>query len=338
MMLTNTSLTFTPSFAVDRETRARLEEAAAPGRVGPFNPYGTSRCIEEFVSYSRREVAAALDLGILTAVNRFKLDPCAPGVLLVRGLPVMLAGEELAPTPADGGRPTAKSLLSELVVVGVGSLLGEPFAMTTEKRGDLVHTIAPVKGRESRQANDGSRRFSSHIEHAFREERERLDTLLLLCIRPDHDHQAVTTFTEIRDVLPHLSWSTREIIREPLFSVRSPQSVGDVAYSEPRPILCGPDEDPRVCFNLAGMTAVRSYAQPALDELAEAVESPEFQRGLKLDRGDLLIINNRRVSHGRSDFTPRYDGFDRFLQRIFVKPDLSGYRCKLVQGSLRLFH
>ena len=37
--------------------------------------------------------------------------------------------------------------------------------------------------------------------------------------------------------------------------------------------------------------------------------------------GDLLIVDNRRAVHGRSQFTPRYDGFDRWLQRMSVVRD-----------------
>jgi L-asparagine oxygenase len=328
-------LTEMPVFEVDRAARVRLQRASACEQVRDLTPYDMD--IEEFLGHARREVGAALGVYIHKALARFRLDPTAPGTLLLRKLPVTREGEDLALTPADGGRSPTKSNVSELTLLGVASLLGEPFAMRTEKNGDLVHTIAPVKGRETRQANDGARRFVSHVEHAYREPEERLDTLLLFCLRPDHEREAITTFTEIRDVLPHLSREAREILREPLFLVRSPQSIGEVVYSEPRPILTGPEDAPRVCFNLAGMVPQRSYAQRAFDEFAEAVESPDFQQGVKLDSGDLLIINNLCVAHGRSDFTPRYDGFDRYLQRVFVKRDLTAYRPKLVPGSLRLF-
>ena len=36
-----------------------------------------------------------------------------------------------------------------------------------------------------------------------------------------------------------------------------------------------------------------------------------FSYSIKLEPGDLLIINNRKSLHGRSCFTPRYDGKDR---------------------------
>ena len=39
--------------------------------------------------------------------------------------------------------------------------------------------------------------------------------------------------------------------------------------------------------------------------------------------GDLLIIDNTVAVHGRSPFTPRFDGTDRWLQRTFVVSDLA---------------
>jgi len=44
--------------------------------------------------------------------------------------------------------------------------------------------------------------------------------------------------------------------------------------------------------------------------------------GIKLEKGDLVIINNRRAIHGRSAFTPRYDGKDRWLQRVYITNSL----------------
>ena len=41
------------------------------------------------------------------------------------------------------------------------------------------------------------------------------------------------------------------------------------------------------------------------------------------EAGDLLVIDNALVVHGRSPFPARYDGTDRWLQRAFVVADLS---------------
>ena len=45
-----------------------------------------------------------------------------------------------------------------------------------------------------------------------------------------------------------------------------------------------------------------------------------------LEAGDLLVVDNRRAVHGRSEFRARFDGTDRWLQRTFVVDDLAADR------------
>jgi hypothetical protein len=41
-----------------------------------------------------------------------------------------------------------------------------------------------------------------------------------------------------------------------------------------------------------------------------------------LKTGDLLLINNHKAVHGRKPFKARYDGTDRWLQRLLVRKTL----------------
>ncbi|MBJ7505663.1 MAG: TauD/TfdA family dioxygenase, partial [Ilumatobacteraceae bacterium] len=38
----------------------------------------------------------------------------------------------------------------------------------------------------------------------------------------------------------------------------------------------------------------------------------------------ILVIDNHRAVHGRTSFTPRYDGTDRWLKRALVVQSLDG--------------
>ncbi|MBK6763531.1 MAG: TauD/TfdA family dioxygenase [Micrococcales bacterium] len=42
---------------------------------------------------------------------------------------------------------------------------------------------------------------------------------------------------------------------------------------------------------------------------------------MTLKAGDLLVVDNDVAVHGRTPFTPRFDGTDRWLQRTFVVAD-----------------
>jgi alpha-ketoglutarate-dependent taurine dioxygenase len=66
---------------------------------------------------------------------------------------------------------------------------------------------------------------------------------------------------------------------------------------------------------------VDADARHALAALADAIEVS--YTSVVLADGDLLIVDNRRAVHGRSEFVARFDGADRWLQRTFVVDDLA---------------
>ena len=43
--------------------------------------------------------------------------------------------------------------------------------------------------------------------------------------------------------------------------------------------------------------------------------------GVRLRPGDVLLLDNRRTVHSRSSFEPRFDGNDRWLQRVWARPE-----------------
>ena len=61
-----------------------------------------------------------------------------------------------------------------------------------------------------------------------------------------------------------------------------------------------------------------------MDALTAAIR--DHHRTVVLEEGDLLAVDNHRAVHGRTAFTPRFDGTDRWLQRAFVVDDLSPSR------------
>ena len=45
--------------------------------------------------------------------------------------------------------------------------------------------------------------------------------------------------------------------------------------------------------------------------------------GLSLQAGDLLVVDNDVAVHGRSSYSPRWDGHDRWIQRAMAVTDLT---------------
>ena len=65
-------------------------------------------------------------------------------------------------------------------------------------------------------------------------------------------------------------------------------------------------------------------AKAALDRLEAAIERK--CTSVKLVPGDVLLLDNRRTVHSRSSFSPAYDGKDRWLQRVWGRPETWGGR------------
>ncbi|WP_173868203.1 TauD/TfdA family dioxygenase [Streptomyces albus subsp. chlorinus] len=264
---------------------------------------------------------------------RFRVAGNEPGTLLLRNLPVETA---LPKTPVDGklAGPWAALPLSTLTQLSVMSVLGDTVSYADEKEGRLVQDICPQPGAEERQENSGSVLLDLHTEDSFHPCKP--DYLSLYCLRSDPDDDAFTVTGSIRAALPLLSPACAATLREPLFRTRFSSSfTGDAEprHTSPRPVLTGPADDPDLCVNFFGTQALGERAATALDELRGAVE--KVLCGVVLRPGDMIVIDNRVAVHGRTGFTPRYDGTDRWLRRSFAVADLRPSRA-LRQGDSRV--
>ncbi len=59
----------------------------------------------------------------------------------------------------------------------------------------------------------------------------------------------------------------------------------------------------------------------------------EAKRDVVIEPGCLLVLDNRRCVHARSDFKAYYDGRDRWLQRMAVVRDLEPSLRDRVRGT-----
>jgi L-asparagine oxygenase len=69
------------------------------------------------------------------------------------------------------------------------------------------------------------------------------------------------------------------------------------------------------------MEGLTAKARLALASVKSAARRATVSVGLAA--GDLLVIDNRRAVHGRTAFSPRYDGRDRWLKRAYLVADLA---------------
>jgi len=281
-------------------------------------PIGADRGrLDEALVHEAAMRGRSLPIAVDDALARFASRSNRAGALLIRNVPI----GALPPTPGAPGEPTDKDLATELALLTVARRLGEPVGYVPEHGGRIVQNIVPTRGDADRQTSTSSRsNLMFHTETAFHPHRPRY--LLLLCLRGDPT--AKTTMASVHDLFDVLPTAAVEAMFEPRYRTAVDASfLGDRAneLGPIMPLVTGTTESPTFVFDADLTIGIDPDAQLVVDTVRDAID--QCQRDLVLEPGDLLVIDNNVAVHGRSPFTPRFDGHDRWLQRSFVVADLA---------------
>ncbi len=263
------------------------------------HPYEDSR---RFVQQAAR-AAKDLPAGLRRVLDAFAGAGNPEGYLLLRGL------------PAAGGAETCLALIA--------SRLGELVGYLQEKNGALFHDVTPERSQEREQSAAGSKvALALHTERCFHPHLP--SHVLLLCLRPDPGGRARTEIASVSRILPLLPARHLPVLFQPVFRTGIDYSFGNLATEKANgpvlPVLQGDPGDPRLRYDLDLMAGLTPPARAALAAVKRAAK--RACRSVPLAAGDLLVIDNDRAAHGRSAFTPRYDGRDRLLKRVYLVRDL----------------
>jgi len=208
------------------------------------------------------------------------------------------------------------------------SVLGEVFRWSTQQDGRLVHDALPIRGHEYEQLGTSSMvDLNWHTEDAFHE--HRADYVGLLCVR---NVDCVATSVCCADWL-EISRADAEVLRSPRYVIRPDNShlprynstdidttsFGEIAALKESPsrvaVLFGSHQSPRIRVDRDFVTPVDGDddASAALGRLNRNIERNLVD--VRLKAGELCILDNHRVVHGRRAFSPRYDGTDRWIKQ-----------------------
>jgi L-asparagine oxygenase len=258
-------------------------------------------------------------------------------VSLIRGL---VNERDLPPTPirSESTFGGEWSFLSEAVVLGVAMVLGEPLGYRAEKNGVLVQNVYPVESHRNSPSNESSSSMLDlHTELVFSRRNPRLpldaespDFILLWCLRGDPEGTAETLVVTVDDLSAELHPSCLDVLSQARFELRAPYSFtrdepGDRPWVGPVPLFRGNGPQRLVAFDLAcGTRGIDEAAENALKELRKIAQTPGIIKRLHLQSGDLLVMDNRRCIHGRTPFSAKFDGKDRWMLRVYIRRSLSG--------------
>lgn len=282
-------------------------------------------------------------------LNEFKYNPHESGHCVIStGL---TDDELLGPTPSHWETKTNNdTCMTEMMTLCLcGGIMGDIFGWLTQQDGRMVHDIVPIKKHETEQLGSGSREeLTWHTEDAFHELRG--DYLMLMCMR-NHD-SIPTTLSK-----PDYSKLTKEqidILFEKQFTIKPDNShkpvnnsaerkekmAGDEGLNEAYQQMLARDAKPEKIAVLFGnkndpCLRIDPYfmedpenpeAKAALDALIEVVGESLIE--VALNPGEIIIIDNYEIVHGRRAYEARYDGTDRWYKRINVIRDIR--RCNHV--------
>ncbi|MFJ3876697.1 TauD/TfdA family dioxygenase [Streptomyces sp. NPDC090077] len=286
--------------------------------------------VERSPSFDLSDFVPDVPHALRTALTDFRDGASDSGYLLVKGV----STGQLPDTPQEYGSRALAGHPTNGTLALAAELLGGLIGYADEKGGDLFHDVHPVRGEEHRMENSGSVAFDFHTENVHHPLRP--DHLGLLSLRRGHERTTATRVASVRRALPHLTQAEAATLRELRFESLFPTSFTRGSCGE-RPatgrhrVLFGAPGRESFRYDSFNTGAADPEAARALRALAEALEAVCTE--VVLEPGDLLLVDNHTAAHGRSAFTPRYDGQDRWLRRFYSHGAVPGWARRMMAGA-----
>jgi L-asparagine oxygenase len=225
--------------------------------------------------------------------------------------------EEIPSTPTEHPYTKEIAATQDLIKYAADNGYGVPVSYKQEHNGSTVQNLFPIKKHEQEQISSSSKaELALHTELAFHPHRPAY--VHLLCLRGDEEAQ--TTYATLQDIVSKLDKDTLGLLYEPVFKTTIDLSFrenGEEDVELLMPILSHGPDGTIITYDQALMSGVSPEASQALLTLETIVS--RCTRAVVLREGDILTINNQTTIHGRRPFTPRYDGTDRWLQRLLTR-------------------
>lgn len=245
-------------------------------------------------------------------------------VIVIKNIPVE---KDLVKTPINNTFHIGETTILARIQAIINEYIGEMVSYEAEGYGLLFQDMVPNKQLSNTQTSLGSRvELELHTEQAFSEVRP--DYLCLACLRGNTD--AKTFFLGINAIIENMSVQELTMLKDKLWNIGVDLSFtmngcnGEIRG--PLSILNPNGNHLELVFDQDLIIGLNDDANELIQKIIKIYY--ENRQHVILESGDVLIINNHRAVHGRSSFTPNYDGYDRFIIRSFIMTNIDKIKHK----------
>jgi alpha-ketoglutarate-dependent taurine dioxygenase len=226
-------------------------------------------------------------------------------------------GDYASPTPVSLTEEYSGPYFGEVVISLVSKVFGTLQSLSHQHNGRPFHDVMPIQAYQQEQTSGSSDvLLEMHTELSFVDVPP--EYLMLFCVREDPDRQAETHLFDSRRAISKLDAETYACLSTPNFSFRMDDNAtsNEDVSDEPVAIIDGPSIK-LLRFDVDTCIPLSSEAERAAKLLENALLSHKVS--VRLETGQILVVDNKRIVHSRGAFSANYDGKDRWLKRALVR-------------------
>lgn len=200
----------------------------------------------------------------------------------------------------------------------ISGMFGDVFGYSDLQGGRLIQEIFPIRDDAYKQVGSGAVKLELHTEDPALD--YRADYLGFMCVS---NIDRIPTTVSVPD-LSRLTPSALDCLVTQPFRILSDRPSSDNHKNQDliTPILFhDAGQRTRIIYDPVYICydSMRGGQRAAFAELKALVEEATFD--FLLLPGEIGVIDNYQVAHGRPQYQPRYDGTDRWLKRTQISRD-----------------
>lgn len=278
----------------------------------PLIDISPSKEIDLYLSLAKY-ASSKIPIRIKKILYEFRRKGTENGTLLFKNIPF----DKNIKTPDNNSFHIGENTILSRIQAIINEYIGEMVGYESEGYGRLFQDMVPNKNLSNSQTSLGSKvELELHTEQAFSELRP--DFLSLACLKGDSS--AKTYYFHIDQIVRQMTNDEIDYLKKERWMIGVDESFVMNGCSSnlrgPLSIFTEKNDNYQLVFDQDLMIGNTDEATILLNKIIDLYYL--YRKEVILNSGEILLLDNKKVVHGRSVFSPKFDGNDRFIIRSFV--------------------